>query len=264
MADPQTFQTFDDEDYYETLQVSPRADAEVIEAAYRVLARRYHPDRNRSPAATARMAQINAAWETLRDPRRRAGYDRARRIPAVRGRQAATAGAPGGASPVTAHSGESVATEEPADRRPRLRVEPPALRLGPLPRGARVEAPAAVVTEPPGIRVQVAVAEGAAWLTAGPPLLQGLEKEQIGLAARTRRLAPGVYRGAVALRTSWETVLLPVELSVRRASLLFALRALLREGPGEGGWRGGAGALLLSLIVLLAIAAGLTVLALGR
>jgi len=257
-------QPTDAEDYYETLQVSPRADAEVIEAAYRVLARRFHPDLNPSPAATARMARLNAAWETLGDARRRSAYDRERRA-AHTALQPQTVSTPAGTAP-PAEGGRSAApgTAGDAADRPRLRVEPAALRFGPLPRGARAAGFAAVLTEPPGIRVQTAVAEGAGWLAAGPPLLEGLEKEQIGVAVGTRRLAPGSYRGAVALRTSWETVLLPVELSVRRASPLFALRTFLREGPGEGGWRGGAGALLLSLLVLLIIVVGLGVLALGR
>ncbi|HLZ72836.1 MAG TPA: J domain-containing protein [Dehalococcoidia bacterium] len=239
------------EDYYEILQVSPRADAEVIEAAYRVLARRLHPDRNASPAATAAMARLNAAWETLGDALSRDAYDRQRRlaVPAVR-------------PAVPSEPAAGFAIE--AGERPRLRVEPAMLRFGPLARGARTAGFATVVTEPPGIRVETAVAEGASWLAAGPPLLKGLEKEQIGVTLSTRRLAPGSYHGAVELRTSWETVRLPVELSVRRASPIVALRTLLREGPGEGGWRGGAGALLLSLLALVLIVVGLGVLALGR
>ncbi len=247
------------EDLYETLQVSPHADAEVIEAAYRVLARRYHPDRNRSPAATAAMARINAAWETLRDPKRRAAYDVQHRAAPGAARADDAAGV---TQPVAAAGGGPVAREQAS--RPRLYVEPAALRMGPLPRGGRGAAAAAVVTEPPGIRVETAVTSGARWLAVGPPVLEGLEKEQIGVVVNARGLAPGQYRGAVLLRTSWETVALPVELSVRRASPLFALRTLLTAGPGEGGWRGGAAALLLAIATLLAIIVALGVLALGR
>lgn len=245
--------TVANEDYYETLQVSPRADAEVIEAAYRVLARRLHPDRNPSPAATAAMARLNAAWETLRDRERRSAYDAQRRA------------ALGTAAPVAAEAAPSIrAGGAETAGHPRLYVEPAGLRFGPLPRGGRSMAPAAVVTEPPGIRVETVVADSAAWLAVAPPLLEGLEKEQIGVAVNARRLAPGHYRGAVLLRTSWETVSLPVELSVRHASLFFAMRTLLTAGPGEGGWRGGAGALLLALTALLAIIVALGVLAVGR
>jgi hypothetical protein len=71
-------------DLYKVLQVDPEADAEVIEAAYRRLARRYHPDVNPGPDASARMREINEAYRTLRWPRARAVYDheRARRRPA--------------------------------------------------------------------------------------------------------------------------------------------------------------------------------------
>lgn len=248
------------EDHYETLQVSPRADAEVIEAAYRVLARRLHPDRNPSPTATAAMAQLNAAWETLRDPVRRAAYD-ARRLSQSGAARTVAAWGGGEGPPQPVRAGVAVGD---GPERPRLRVEPAALRFGPLPRGGRAAAFATVVTEPPGIRVETAVAEGAGWLGVSPSLLEGLEKEQIGVAVSARRLAPGRYRSAVMLRTSWETVALPVELSVRRASPLFVARTLLTAGPGEGGWRGGAGALVAALAVLLAIAVALGVLALGR
>ncbi len=63
-------------DYYAILQVHPRAEQDVIDAAYRRLAAKYHPDVNPSPDATARMQQINAAHRVLSDPARRAAYDR--------------------------------------------------------------------------------------------------------------------------------------------------------------------------------------------
>ena len=62
-------------DLYETLQVSPTAEPEVIEAAYRRLALKYHPDKNPSPDADERMKQLNRAYEILQDPARRAKYD---------------------------------------------------------------------------------------------------------------------------------------------------------------------------------------------
>ena len=66
------------EDLYEILQVSPSAEAEVIRAAYRRLAFMYHPDRNPSSDSTRIMSQINAAYEILGDPVKRAEYDRSR------------------------------------------------------------------------------------------------------------------------------------------------------------------------------------------
>ncbi len=66
-------------DPYKVLQVDPDADREVIEAAYRRLARKHHPDVSPDPDSTQRMIAINAAWEQLRDPVRRAAVDRARK-----------------------------------------------------------------------------------------------------------------------------------------------------------------------------------------
>ena len=62
-------------DAYKTLQVDSEADIEVIQAAYRRLARKFHPDVAPGPDAQSRMALINGAWEILRDPDRRRSYD---------------------------------------------------------------------------------------------------------------------------------------------------------------------------------------------
>jgi hypothetical protein len=62
-------------DYYAVLQVRPDADAEVIAAAYRSLARKYHPDHSHDDATAHRMRELNEAYETLSDPGRRRHYD---------------------------------------------------------------------------------------------------------------------------------------------------------------------------------------------
>jgi curved DNA-binding protein CbpA len=62
-------------DYYRILQVDPEADAEVITAAFRVLARRLHPDRDISGVQEHRMAELNRAYSVLRDPEQRRQYD---------------------------------------------------------------------------------------------------------------------------------------------------------------------------------------------
>jgi hypothetical protein len=62
-------------DLYDELQVSRSAEPEVIEAAYRRLARKYHPDVSNDPASAARMQRIIHAYTVLSDPRRRAEYD---------------------------------------------------------------------------------------------------------------------------------------------------------------------------------------------
>ena len=65
-------------DPYKILQVDSEAEDEVIQAAYRRLARKYHPDLAASPDAANRMAAINAAWELIGEPAKRAAYDRGR------------------------------------------------------------------------------------------------------------------------------------------------------------------------------------------
>jgi curved DNA-binding protein CbpA len=86
-------------DAYKTLQVDPEAEDEVIQAAYRRLARKYHPDvSGPSSESGVRMTAINKAWETLRDPVRRRAYDRARR-PAGRADNASATATPAGSTP---------------------------------------------------------------------------------------------------------------------------------------------------------------------
>ncbi len=60
---------------YEILEVSPGASAAVIYAAYRALARQYHPDVRDTAKAAQLMADLNAAHWVLSDPKRRADYD---------------------------------------------------------------------------------------------------------------------------------------------------------------------------------------------
>lgn len=66
-------------DPYRILQVAPNAEQEVIQAAYRALALKYHPDRDRSTYGQRRMLQINAAYSLLRDESRRTAWDRSQR-----------------------------------------------------------------------------------------------------------------------------------------------------------------------------------------
>ena len=65
--------------HYKVLQVDPEAEHEVIQAAYRRLARKYHPDLAADAQSADRMAAINAAWAVLGDPASRARYDAERR-----------------------------------------------------------------------------------------------------------------------------------------------------------------------------------------
>ena len=67
-------------DCYGILQVHPRAEKEVIDAAYRKLAAKYHPDVSQLSDASERMKQINTTYEVLSDPVKRAAYDAARGV----------------------------------------------------------------------------------------------------------------------------------------------------------------------------------------
>ena len=63
-------------DYYDILGVPPKADAGEIKKAYRLLALRWHPDRNPGdPWATTRFLRLGEAYRVLIDPARRAAYD---------------------------------------------------------------------------------------------------------------------------------------------------------------------------------------------
>jgi len=65
-------------DAYKVLQVDPEADQDVIQAAYRRLARKWHPDVAPESEAAARMVTLNLAWGLVGDPQRRAAYDHER------------------------------------------------------------------------------------------------------------------------------------------------------------------------------------------
>lgn len=62
-------------DYYKILGVERTADDKTLKQAYRRLARKYHPDVNKSKGATERFKEINEAYEVLSDPEKRKRYD---------------------------------------------------------------------------------------------------------------------------------------------------------------------------------------------
>jgi curved DNA-binding protein len=62
-------------DYYATLGVDKKANGDEIKKAYRKLARKYHPDVSKEKDAKEKFQDVSEAYETLKDPEKRAAYD---------------------------------------------------------------------------------------------------------------------------------------------------------------------------------------------
>lgn len=62
-------------DYYETLGISKSATEDEIKKAYRKLALKYHPDKNKSPGAEEKFKEVAEAYEVLSDEKKRKSYD---------------------------------------------------------------------------------------------------------------------------------------------------------------------------------------------
>lgn len=89
-------------DFYQVLGVPRTASQEEIQRAYRRLARRYHPDVNKDPAAEERFKEISEAYHVLSDPDTRRRYDQFgpafRQAPEGAERWAGAGARPGGAT----------------------------------------------------------------------------------------------------------------------------------------------------------------------
>jgi curved DNA-binding protein CbpA len=94
-------------DPYAILQVVPSAEQEVVTAAFKALALKYHPDHDATRRAAEKMAELNRAYALVRDPKSRAAHDRSRRA-TIAG--ISLSASPRGAVAPVAHSGGSVLT----------------------------------------------------------------------------------------------------------------------------------------------------------
>jgi curved DNA-binding protein len=63
-------------DYYKVMGLSRNATQDEVKRAYRKLARKYHPDVSKEPDAEAKFKELGEAYEVLKDPQKRAAYDK--------------------------------------------------------------------------------------------------------------------------------------------------------------------------------------------
>ena len=147
-------------DYYEILQVHPTAEPEVIQAAYRRLSLKYHPDVNSTTTAAPRMKAINEAYAVLADPAKRAKYDRSRGL---------------GLAP-------AIAT-------PSITVEPKDLDAGTLEAGRPVTRVIHIANQGSGALKGMLVSH-VSWIKASPP---DFSANELDIAIRLEPNRPGRY-----------------------------------------------------------------------
>lgn len=93
-------------DPYAVLQVVPTADQEVVHAAFKALALKYHPDHDATRRASEKMAELNRAYALLRDEKGRSAYDRSRRMTIAGISVSAATARPAAGSPPPAANGQ--------------------------------------------------------------------------------------------------------------------------------------------------------------
>ena len=108
------------QDHYEVLGVNPDAPDEVIRAAYRALAAKYHPDRNPSDGdAELKLKRLNAAFRVLGDPERRKQYDELTQSPEASDKAPSEpASEPAKETPPRGNAPGERTREEPPPRKP--------------------------------------------------------------------------------------------------------------------------------------------------
>jgi hypothetical protein len=73
-GEPEPRPSAEEPDYYDVLQIGPKAEAETIYRVYRIMAARFHPD-NPETGDVEKFLLLKTAYEVLSDPDRRAAYD---------------------------------------------------------------------------------------------------------------------------------------------------------------------------------------------
>ena len=126
----------EERDPYSVLGIASSASPDEVTTAYRTLARRHHPDVSIERDAEQRMAEINAAWSLLRDPAKRAAWDRGHGITPQIARRTPTGGTQGSTwpartTPVRPHAGAPTPAPRHGSRPPG-----PTWRRGPAGEGA--------------------------------------------------------------------------------------------------------------------------------
>ena len=185
-------------DFYKVLQVDPEAEPDVIEAAYKRLARKYHPDLNKSPDANQRMKDINIAYEVLGDQERRLEYHEEWR------------GVYGESRSRRLH----FSAEWLSGARPTVTLSPAEVRFEDVQRGEVMQADVTLSLSRRGrFRGEMRPHQG--WLKA-KVVSRRKGAVVIRVAADTSTLRGGVsYEGSVAIQSlMYGTVLIPVRVSV--------------------------------------------------
>ncbi len=186
-------------DYYAVLQVRPDADPEVIEAAYRQLMKKHHPDKagtdpRKLAEHHARSKAINEAFAVLRQPETRSRYDIERQIVGTRRPPTWT----------------SSATAAP----PRARAAPPPPPTNASTSGPRHASPAPPPPPSPGATADVEVDPGAYEPASGSPWLTLLAP-----VSSLYYLLPGPYEWEPASRSELRSIVLAPPIGVTAFAL---------------------------------------------
>lgn len=201
-------------DLYRILQVDPGAEAEVIDAVYRRLARKYHPDVNPSADAHRLMQEINMAYEILGNPKRRLEYDRHRRLKSGGHFEN---GSRYSATPRPSRTRKRWYRAEDGSPRPCLVSQPEMLDLGSLSKGEQQPASFSVgMTQ--GRRIRGRVFANQTWIRIlSPKVLDDLNEATIEILADTSHLRDGVsHFGSVSVESlAYGSLTVPVTVYVR-------------------------------------------------